>query len=233
MNEWISEALDSAHPGAAVIPAAFLLGAIASVTSCCNLPIIGAIAGYSGSLGQARKRRDLLLGGMFFMIGTILALAALGAVSGFIGRSAGSTLGIWWQLIAGLILVFFGLTSLDLLPFKLPVPRLVGRTADRGRLAAMVYGLALGGGATACTVSCSPVLPVVLAYSALQGGTVWGAVVLAVFAVGYSVPLAVGMIGLGLGVSRLQTAAQRLGPAIRLVTGALLTIVGFYLLATV
>jgi cytochrome c biogenesis protein CcdA len=184
------------------MPAALLLGVIASVTSCCNLPVIGAIAGYSGSLAQERKRRDLLISGVFFMIGTILALAALGAVSGFIGSAAGSTLGTWWQLIAGLILVFFGLTSLDFLPFKLSLPKLVGQTANRGRLSAMVYGLALGGGATACTVSCSPVLPVVLAYSALQGGTFWGALVLAVFAVGYSVPLAVGLIGLGLGMSQ-------------------------------
>jgi cytochrome c biogenesis protein CcdA len=52
--------------------------------------MIGAVAGYAGGLGERRSRRELLLVGAFFAIGTILSLAALGAVAGFVGQVAGT-----------------------------------------------------------------------------------------------------------------------------------------------
>lgn len=45
MVEWPTEILKSSSLSLAVFPAAFLLGLMASVTSCCNLPVLGAIAG--------------------------------------------------------------------------------------------------------------------------------------------------------------------------------------------
>ncbi len=48
MLEWSATILQSSTYSAMVFPAALMLGIVGSVTSCCNLPVLGAIAGYSG-----------------------------------------------------------------------------------------------------------------------------------------------------------------------------------------
>ena len=128
MLEWCVGILKSSTFSVAVFPAAFMLGVVGSVTSCCNLPVLGAIAGYSGTVGHDTGRRDLLVAGLFFMIGTVGAFAALGAVSGFVGQVAGASLGLYWKLFAGFISVLFGLTTLGLLPFDLTKLGFTGKT---------------------------------------------------------------------------------------------------------
>jgi cytochrome c biogenesis protein CcdA len=234
MTEWIENVLSSPTPSLAVLPAALLLGVLGAVTSCgCNLAVIGAVAGFSGSLSDSRNRKPIILGGLFFMLGTILALGILGAVTGLVGKFVGASLGRYWKLIAGLIMVFFGLASLDFLPFSLPSFGFRGESARRGLIGSAVYGLAVGGGTTACSVFCNPLLPVALGYTTLQGGTAWGAAVLGVFALGYSLPLAAGLVGLGLGLGKIRDVAQKAAPVIRIVAGVLLIGVGFYLLLTI
>ena len=119
MLEWSAAILKSSTLSVAVFPAAFMLGIVGSVTSCCNLPVLGAIAGYSGTVGHDTDRRSLLVAALFFMLGTVGAFAALGAVSGFVGQVAGASLGLYWKLFAGFISVLFGLATLGLLPFDL------------------------------------------------------------------------------------------------------------------
>ena len=65
MLEWSAEILKSSPFSIAVFPAAFLLGIVGSMTSCCNLPVLGAIAGYSGTVGHDTDRRALLVPGSF------------------------------------------------------------------------------------------------------------------------------------------------------------------------
>jgi cytochrome c biogenesis protein CcdA len=234
MPEWIQQIMSSSTPSLAVLPAALLLGVLGAVTSCgCNLAVVGAVAGFSGSLSEGQKRKHILFGGLFFMLGTVIALGILGAVTGFVGKMAGASLGKYWKLVAGLIMVFFGLASLDFLPFKLPSLQFGAGKVNRGLAGSAVYGLAVGGGTTACSVFCNPILPVALGYTTLQGGVAWGAAVLGMFALGYSLPLAAGLVGLGLGLSKLRGAAEKAAPVVRIVAGVLLIGVGFYLLATI
>ncbi len=232
MSEWIRQILESPTPSLVVLPAAALLGMVGAVTSCCNLAVIGAVAGYSGSLGANQGRRGIALAGLFFMVGTLLALAALGAVFGFAGKAAGATLGTYWKLVAGLIMVMFGLAALKLLPFKLPSLDPSRWTTRRGLFGSAVYGLAVGGLTTSCSSCCNPLLLVVLGYATVQGGTLWGAAVLATFSIGYSLPIVAAMTGLGLGIGRVAQVAQKAAPIIGHLAGILLAVVGFYLLAT-
>jgi cytochrome c-type biogenesis protein len=232
MLEWSAAILQSSTYSVAVFPAALMLGIVGSVTSCCNLPVLGAIAGYSGTVGQDTDRRSLLVAGLFFMIGTVAAFAALGAVSGFIGQVAGASLGSYWKLFAGFISVLFGLATLGLLPFDLAKIGFTGNAWQMRSSGATVYGLAVGGGAAACSVCCNPILPVVLAVTTLQGHALWGAVILTVFSIGYSLPMVAVLVGLGLGFKRLTSVVQRISPVIQKVAGVLLIVLGFYLLAT-
>lgn len=233
MDDWIRQALSVPHLGLAAVPAVFVLGLLASTTSCCSLPVLGAVAGYAGTLDAGSDRRRLVVVGVFFMIGTILSLAALGAVSGFIGNVAGAALGRYGQLAAGLLLVLFGLAGLGLAPFRVPKFAAGTGALHRGAAGAAVYGLAVGAAATGCSVGCSPVLAMVLAATVVKGATAVGAGIFAVFALGYSLPLAAGLVGIGLGMSRLRATGQRLLPIVHAVAGALMVGTGFYLLATI
>lgn len=232
MLEWTSQVLASPTLSLTVLAAAFLLGVVGSVTSCCNVAVLGALVGYSASLNKEGDQRNIILGGVFFMIGTIIALAALGAVTGFVSQTIGSSMGMYWKLIAGIVMVFFGLASLNLVPFKMPSFGFLVETMPSGGAGAIVYGLAIGGGTTACSAGCNPVLPLALGIATLQGHTAWGACILATFALGYSLPLAAGLIGFGLGFDKMSSRAQKLTPATRIAAGGLLIGVGFYLLAT-
>jgi cytochrome c-type biogenesis protein len=226
----LEEILKSSSLSPIVLPTAFLLGLVGAVTSCCTLPVLGAIAGYSGALVDNGNRRTLLLAALPFMLGTVLAFAALGAVSGLVGQVAGAVLGFYWRLAAGFIMVLFGLASLNLLPINFAHLRLPGSAGERRAFGAALYGLALGGGAAACSTLCNPILPVALAVTTLQGHALWGAALLTVFSIGYSLPMASMLVGLGLGFGRL-TLIQRISPWINKIAGLLLIIIGFYLLA--
>jgi cytochrome c biogenesis protein CcdA len=233
MQEWIQQTLSAQQFGLAALPAVFLLGLLGAVTSCCALPVLGAVAGYAGTLSGRQDRRDLLVVGLAFMLGTVTSLAALGAFVGLVGHVAGMSLGRYWQFAAGLLMVAFGLAAAGLMPFHLPQIRIGTRARRHGVAGALVYGLAVGGASTACSVGCNPLLAVVVGATVLKGATLLGAVVFAVFALGYSLPLAAGLIGVGLGLSRLGAAARNVARVVRVGAGALLVGVGFYLLATI
>ncbi len=230
MLEWSAAILRSSNYSVAVFPAALVLGIVGSVTSCCNLPVLGAIAGYSGTVGHDTDRRSLFVAALFFMVGTVGAFAALGAVSGFVGQVAGATLGLYWKLFAGFVSVLFGLLTLNLLPFDLARLGFSGTTWQMGSSGATMYGLAVGGGAAACSVCCNPILPVALAVTTLQGQMLWGAAILTVFSIGYSLPMVGVLVGMGLGFRRLTSVVHRISPVIQKVAGVLLIVLGFYLL---
>jgi cytochrome c-type biogenesis protein len=232
MESWLQETLAAGRFGPAVLPAAFLLGMLGAVSSCCTLPTIGAVAGYAGSLGERRGLRDLLLTGLFFLLGTLLSLATIGAVASHVGRLAAASLGRYGRVFGGLVMVLFGLAGLRLLHIRIPTLDLRIGAPGRGAGGAMLYGLAVGGATTACSVGCNPLLLLAVGATALQGTPLLGAAILAAFALGYSLPLTAVLLGIGFGLSRLGGAARRLVPALRGCVGLLLIVLGFYLLAT-
>jgi cytochrome c biogenesis protein CcdA len=233
MQQWIHGILSSDQAGLAFYPALFLLGMLGAVSSCCALPVIGAVVGYAGTRNSQSGRRELLMAGLFFMIGTTLSLAVIGALTGLIGHIGSSSLGRYWQFAAGLIMVLFGLVSLRLVQIRVPKLDLSENVLKRGMISAMVYGLALGGATTACSVGCNPLLPMAIGTVMLRSTIVMGAIALSVFALGYSLPLAAGLVGIGFGIGRLESLSQRLMPVIRVGGGLILVGVGFYLLATI
>jgi cytochrome c biogenesis protein CcdA len=99
------------------------------------------------------------------------------------------------------MMVLFGLIAVGLLQLRLPKLNLGGRGEGRGVGGALVYGLALGGGTTACALGCNPLLPMAMGAAVLKGATIMSAAMLAVFALGYSLPLAAGLVGIGFGGS--------------------------------
>ena len=232
MLESITKALESASMGPAAIPLALLLGLVSAVaSSCCTLPAMGMLVAYSGTR-QDSNRRTALVSAISFMVGTILALIVLGLVAGFVGQAAQAMLGRYWKLFAGAVAVILGLAALKLLPLKLPqfARKAEGRPAGQGFPGLVAVGLLMGGGVAAASLPCNPGIFIVLGAAVLQGHAVWGMVLMAAFAVGFSLPLAAILLGVSFGKAPLK--ARKAEAAIRCAAGVLLVGAGFYLLAT-
>ena len=228
MQEWINQTLESGAFSLAVLLAAFLLGLISSIAcACCTLPVLGAVAGYSGTR-KGNGCRATLLAALFFMVGTTIATITLGAVAGFIGQVAQSTMGKYWKLFAGLIAIFFGLAALKLLPFEFPKKTSKSKSQPKGLFGAAVFGLVVGGGVGMCSLPCNPGIFIVLGVVILKGYSLWAMAILVAYAIGFSLPLAAIMLGVSFGKS--VAKAKKAEAAIRIVAGVLLIAAGFYFL---
>jgi len=227
----ITTTLQAASTGPLALPLAFTLGLASAVGSaCCTLPAMGALVAYSGTR-ENMSRRAAIGSAIAFMLGTCMALIVLGFVAGFLGHSAQALLGSYWKLFAGVLAVVFGLAALGLLPLKLPQLRrtTAKSAAGHGLIGTLVVGLLLGGGVAACSLPCNPGIFVVLGAAVLQGHALWGMLLMAAFAIGFSLPLAAILLGVSCGKASIRT--QKVEAAIRVVAGVLLVGVGLYLLA--
>jgi cytochrome c biogenesis protein CcdA len=229
--EWAKTVLERTGIGPAALPFTFLLGLFSSIACpCCTLPILGAIAGYSGTR-KDDSRRASLLAALFFMTGTIIAIVILGAVAGFIRQASQDVMGKYWKLFAGIVAIFVGLAALKLLPFNLPqiIPS-QDKSRPKGFFGAAMFGLVVGGGIGVCSLPCNPGILIVLGVAVLQGYTFWTIAILIAYAIGFGLPLAAIMLGVSFGKSAVK--AKRAEAAIRITAGVLLIVAGFYFLAT-
>ena len=228
--QWARTVLEQVGFRPVALPLAFVLGLASAVASaCCTLPLLGAIVGYSGTR-EDRDRRTRFLAALFFMLGSTIALVILGTVAGFVGQVAQDVMGKYWKVFAGLIAIFVGLAALKLLPFKLPTKTAGTGVRPKGFLGAAAFGLVMGGGVSVASLACNPGIFIVLGVAVLQGYTFWGMCIMAAYAVGFSLPLALIMLGVSFGKSAIK--AKRTETAIRIIAGALLILAGFYFLAT-
>lgn len=229
--DWVEQVLKSSSFTIAAFPAALVLGLVTAVTSCCNFGVIAAVVGFAGSRDESYNRRDAIFTTVAFMLGTIVSLSLIGLAIGHITGLAGSSLKRYGTGFMGFALIFAGLAALKVLPFRLPSVDLSKVKRPSGRLGSIAFGLVIGTASIACTMACSgPLLPLVFGMSAAHGGAMWGAVILGLFAIGYSLPLAALMLGVGLG--RTTAIVQKAVKPIRMIAGAGLVAVGFWLLAT-
>jgi cytochrome c biogenesis protein CcdA len=227
--ESIAESLKQASAGPAGLLLSLLLGAASAVaSSCCTLPAMGILLGYSAAR-EDRGRAAAVRSAAGFTAGTVLSLLILGGLAAGVGRSAQALLGQLFKPVAGIAAVVLGLSVLELLPFDLS-PRFPGNAfAPSGKLGPAAGGLVLGGGLAACSLPCNPGIFIVLGAAVLAGHILKAALLLAMFAIGFSLPLGALLFGLSLGRDALPRGTER---AIRRASGVLLLAAGFYLLVT-
>ncbi len=228
--QWAKTVLEQVGFRPMALPLAFVLGLASAVASaCCTLPLLGAIVGYSGTR-EDNDRRANFLAALFFMLGSTIALVILGTVAGFVGQVAQDMMGKYWKVFAGLIAIFVGLAALKLLPFKLPTKTAGTGARPKGFLGAAAFGLVMGGGVSVASLACNPGIFIILGVAVLQGYTLWAMGITAAYAVGFSLPLALIMLGVSFGKSAIK--AKRAETTIRIIAGVLLIFAGFYFLAT-
>jgi len=232
MEAWIAQVFDASEFGILVLPAGLALGLITAFGSiACSAPLMAAVIGFAGTR-EGQHKRDIWVIAGFFMLGAIIALSAAGGIMGYVGQAAGTKLGTYGKVLVGVLAIVFGFIALNLIPFRLPTFNPLKGKLPQGLLGASIFGLAVGGASTAYTMACCGpmMLPIVLGLSVLRGQGWWGALILAMFAVGYSLPMVGAILGIGLG--KLSGIANRAAKPVRIISGVLLIGAGVWLLLT-
>jgi cytochrome c biogenesis protein CcdA len=233
MNTWINQVLSNEHATVMVLIAVFLMGMISVVTCGCNIAIIGVVAGYSGASSTTRKTKTLIWKGLAFLLGTIISMAVIGAMFGYAGKWISDSLGNYWKIAAGLIAILFGLSSMELVPFKLPGISIKANDSQQNIFTAIIFGIAVGGLSAACNSCCNPFFPVILAASFLKGSAVWGFMMLTAFALGFGLPLAAMIIGVSVGLGKISKTLSIIVTIVKYIGGITLVALGFYLLISI
>ena len=233
MQEWINSAISSDQAGIIVLVAAFLLGVISVFTCACNFAIIGAIAGYSGSLGATEKSKTVIACSVFFLLGNVAAMSIIGSLIGYASEFAGSLMGNYWKIAAGILLIIFGVYILDILPFKIKSISPDYKNKKIGIAGAILFGLTMGGITSLAGLCCNPVFSIVAAATFIKGSTFWGFLMLLFFALGHGITLAAAMLGVGLGVGKISNILSKFATVIKYAGGITLIILGFYFLLTI
>jgi cytochrome c biogenesis protein CcdA len=230
MLEYVTNTLQQVASEPLGLVFALILGVVSAATSaCCTLPALGILVGYSGAQAND-NRKTAVKTAILFTLGTIISLIIIGGIAGFVGQVAQSALGRYWKVFAGIVAVFLGLAALTLLPFKLSFGKFEGVKSRLGKSGAVLAGLILGGIVAVSSLPCNPGIFIVLGAAILQGRVVWATILLAMFAVGFSIPLGIILLGVSLGKTSL--VAKNADVAIRWFSGVILLVAGFYFLVT-
>lgn len=206
----------------------FALGAVsAAASTCCTLPALGLVAGFSGTQEQHTKK-DILKSALLFMLGTVISLMIIGAISGFVGQIAQTTLGNYWKIFAGVIAVILGLATLKLLPFNISFGKISLSKKELGPIGQILTGIVLGGVVAVSSLPCNPGIFIVMGAAILQGAVLWAMCLLGSYAIGFALPL--GLLILGISIGSFTLASKGMDRIFRWISGGALVIIGFYFL---
>jgi len=233
MNEWIHSVLSSDQAGIVALAAVFLLGVISVFTCACNFAVLGVLGGYTGTVSATGKTKTVVVSSVFFLLGTVIALSAVGCLIGFASELVNATMGNYWKIAAGIIAIFFGVYILDILPFKIGGITPNSQSKKGGIAGAIIFGFVMGGATSLGSLCCNPIFPVVMGASFLKGSTLWGFALLFFYALGYGITLAAAMLGVGFGLGKISNLLSKSATVIKYAGGIALIIFGFYLLITI
>jgi cytochrome c-type biogenesis protein len=227
------------------IPIAFAAGVV-SFLSPCVLPLIpGYISMISGmslqELTEAGDRRAVVrkavLHSALFVTGFSLVFTALGAFASGLGSPLAAHVP-WLKKVAGVIIVLFGLHTMQVLPIKWLYYQRRASFAGitPGPLGAFLMGAAFAFGWTPCV---GPILAAMLALS-VEGGVLRGMVLLLTYSLGIGVPFLLTAMGVGAFLRVLQkykrlirwgefaAGALLIGVGVLMFTDRFTTLAGFF-----
>ena len=194
------------------------LSGMAAITCC--MPLVPAIAGFVGM--QDSNRRRLITVPFFMMLGAIVILVLLGLVASFAGLAIQKSLGKYWAYFIGIVCILVGLFVLGII--KVPRSISIPKIKQTGFIGSFLFGICMGSVIGVGSSCCFPALPIVLTYAAIQGRPIHGALIMASFAIGQSIPLfAISMFSNVLG-----KFSGRWSALVRRIAGALLLCSGIY-----
>jgi cytochrome c-type biogenesis protein len=222
---------------------AFLAGIVSFASPCC-LPLVPAYVGYMVGTtpdGETTARRRAALGqALAFVVGFSTVFVLLWASVGLIGYLFRDYVGILRQL-GGAILIFMGLNVAGVINIsalyrdvRLPVGPMGGATMGFGQAVpatpsygrSALLGVVFAAGWTPCI---GPILGGIIGLATVSASVAEGTILLVAYATGLAIPFILVAVGA-------TAVSHRLGwlrdhySVVRLITGAMLVLVGFLMI---
>lgn len=212
------------------MPIAFVAGII-SFLSPCVLPLVpGYVSMLSGaSIEELRVEASgqllaqVLRNSLAFVAGFTVVFVVLGASATWVGRFL-LVERTWFNIVAGAIIVIFGLhlTGLLKIPLLYREARLDTGAPRRGLGGAFLLGFAFAFGWTPCI---GPILAAILALAAQRETVFQGMFLLAIYSAGLAVPFLLTSVGLS-GFLKCYGGFRKHLQAVEVASGMLLIVLG-------
>lgn len=216
--QWIQAGL--AGGGVVALPVSLLAGVVMGLNPCC-IALYPAAAASCCAGGCAEPEKPPLSRALLFVLGTSVAMTALGIAAAIAGESMSGLGGLMAYVVATVPIVM-GLQLLGVV--RLPMPRALRSWKSRGLAGAFFTGLVFSLVISPCG---TPALAAILSVAAFKGSVAFGALLLFAYGIGNGLPLLVVGTAAGEATKRLQ----RLGWArwINRGAGIAMLILGGYL----
>ena len=178
--EWLSNCLQSTP--AIALAGSFIWGVLSILLSPCHLASIPLIVGFIGQQDRISTKRAFLIAALF-SLGILITIAAIGLITGLLGRLLGD-IGPYGNYIVAIIFFIVGLHLLGIIP--LPFFGKSGQPAfkKKGLLAGFILGLVFGIALGPCTFAyMAPMLAIAFQIAAAQ--FLYGVTLLFVYGIGH------------------------------------------------
>lgn len=220
INAWMT--------GGSLLAAAgcFLWGMVSVLFSPCHLASIPLMVSYVAGQRQAPQQWSAAGYALAFTSGLFLTIAVVGVICALLGRMLGDV-GPWWTVVVGLVLVW---VSLDMLGYsRLSLSGgLMARLKVSGLSGAFILGLAYGLLSGSCTFGfIAPILAIIT----VQQEVAVGLLLIALFGLGHSLPIAAAGSSTALVQRMLDNRSLQQGSLwFRKAAGAVIALLGVYFL---
>lgn len=162
-----------------VLSAGFL-----SSLSLWTLPTATLMVGYVSGSENTSKRKGFIIS-LFFVLGMVITLTALGMLIGYLGHFSVNSKSL--SYIIGALLLFMGLWMLNIIQINiLSRITMYKPKKESGIIGAFLLGLPFGIVHSPCS---SPITLSILTFAASNGSPLYGALLMFVFAIGKGIPL--------------------------------------------
>ncbi len=198
-----------------------------SFLSPCVLAIAPAYISYiSGVESIEKERKKVFLHTILFVIGFALVFIFMGIGASFLGTFL-MKYKLWFNRIAGVIIIIFGLQILGVLKIKMfYAEKRIHPRKTWAKMRSLILGITFGLGWTPCV---GPILGSILLYVSTLGNVVQGGIYLSFYALGLAIPFILLGLGWGYMMSFFRTLQKR-GHIIEIVSGILLIFLGMVLM---
>ena len=209
------------HGNALAIPLVLAAGLVAGFNPCCLAMYPAATAACCTNNTTSECERKLSFS-LLFVLGAAFSTALLGIAAALLGRAMGQLGAPVLYVIAFIPMIMgFQLLGWIKLPFSQHLSVRVAASAGAAFISGMVLGIVISPCGT-------PILASVLSYVAYKRSIAFGAILLFLYGVGSSVPVA--LVGSAAGTALRRWGSPRSVAVANSITGALLVGSSFYLL---
>lgn len=222
VNQWLETLSRAISQQLWLAPLLALLAGVLSSLTPCALPCVPLVVGYVGGAGNKDTKRAFRLSAVF-AAGMAVTFTALGAAAALLGRLMQGA-GSWWYIVLGVLMVLMALQTWEVFNF-IPSTYAIGKARRRGYIGALAAGMLGGLFSSPCA---TPVLVVLLAMVAGQADIALGILLLLLYSIGHSALVLAAGTSVGF-AHRLMGKYGAFGQALKIVMGAAILLIGFYM----